>query len=123
MRSRRGRSPWRRWPEPLLALGFLATRGRSGRHAQPLVELPAGAARVFALSAGGAALLVATTAWVGSLAVAHPLLWTVPLALYLATFAIAFDRGGWMPHGVVRWTAFALLVAGFACCGVGRIRA
>jgi hypothetical protein len=49
-------------------------------------------ARWLLLSAVPAALLVSTTTYLSSEVASFPLLWAVPLALYLGTFIIAFSR-------------------------------
>jgi SAM-dependent methyltransferase len=48
-----------------------------------------------ALSATGSALLLAVTNHLTQNVASVPLLWLVPLALYLATFIIAFEGKGW----------------------------
>src|SRR5262245_54249516 len=52
------------------------------------------------LSAVPAALLIAVTAHVSTDVAASPLLWVIPLALYLATFVIVFQTRPILPH---RW--------------------
>src|ERR687887_357085 len=54
-----------------------------------------------ALAAVPAGLLVAVTAHISTDVAAVPLLWTLPLALYLLTFVIAFSRRPIIPHGFV----------------------
>jgi len=48
-----------------------------------------------ALSATGSVLLLAVTNHLTQNVASVPLLWLVPLTLYLATFIIAFEGGGW----------------------------
>jgi hypothetical protein len=54
-----------------------------------------------ALAAVPAGLLVAVTAHISTDVGAVPLLWVVPLALYLLTFVIAFSRRPVIPHWLV----------------------
>ena len=54
-----------------------------------------------ALAAVPAGLLVAVTAHISTDVGAVPLLWVVPLALYLLTFVIAFSRRPIIPHRLV----------------------
>ena len=56
-----------------------------------------------ALAAVPSALLIAITAHVSTDIAAAPFLWVVPLALYLATFVIAFQSRPILPH---RWITF-----------------
>jgi SAM-dependent methyltransferase len=52
-----------------------------------------------ALSAAGSVMLLAVTNHLTQNVASVPLLWLVPLTLYLATFIIAFEGGGWYrPH-------------------------
>src|ERR1700733_8002283 len=51
-----------------------------------------------ALSAVPAGLLIAVTAYVSTDIASAPLLWVIPLALYLATFVIVFHRQPIFPH-------------------------
>src|SRR5262249_37412037 len=53
-----------------------------------------------ALAAVPAALLIAVTAHISTDVAASPLLWVIPLALYLATFVIVFQTRPLIPH---RW--------------------
>jgi hypothetical protein len=54
-----------------------------------------------ALAAVPAGLLVAVTAHISTDIAAAPLLWVLPLALYLLTFVIAFSRRPIIPHRLV----------------------
>jgi hypothetical protein len=51
-----------------------------------------------ALAAVPSAFLIAVTAYISTDVAASPLLWVVPLALYLATFVIVFQRRPVIPH-------------------------
>jgi hypothetical protein len=57
-----------------------------------------------ALAAVPSALLIAVTAHISTDVAAAPLLWVVPLALYLATFVIVFQTRPILPH---RWMVLA----------------
>src|SRR5437016_4657268 len=59
------------------------------------------AASWVALAAVPAGLLIAVTAHISTDVAAVPLLWVLPLALYLLTFVIAFARRPIIPHWVV----------------------
>jgi spermidine synthase len=50
-----------------------------------------------ALAACGSVLLCAMTNHVTQNIAAIPLLWIVPLTMYLLSFVVAFSRGGWLP--------------------------
>lgn len=63
------------------------------------------------LGATGSAMLVATTHQISQDIAVTPLMWVVPLSLYLLTFIIAFERDRWYDRRV--WGAiFVLSVAG-----------
>src|SRR5437588_835869 len=55
----------------------------------------------FALAAVPSGLLIAVTAHISTDVAAVPLLWVVPLALYLLTFVIVFSRRAILPHAFV----------------------
>ena len=68
-------------------------------------------ARILALSAVPSALLLSITRYLTTDVAAVPLLWIVPLALYLATFVHAFARRALIPQPVlVRLVAPVLIV-------------
>jgi hypothetical protein len=58
-----------------------------------------------ALAAVPSALLIAITAHISTDVAAAPFLWVVPLALYLATFVIAFQSRPILPHWLVTFIA------------------
>lgn len=58
-----------------------------------------------ALAAVPSALLIAVTAHISTDVAAAPFLWVVPLALYLATFVIAFQSRPILPHRFVTFVA------------------
>jgi hypothetical protein len=70
-----------------------------------------------ALSAVGSALLVATTNQVTQNVAAVPLLWVLPLALYLLSFVLCFAGFG----GLGGWRHAALILLAVATLGVNRL--
>ncbi|HEX5012159.1 MAG TPA: ferrichrome ABC transporter permease, partial [Planctomycetota bacterium] len=67
----------------------------------------------FVLSTCGSALLLATTSQISQNVAAVPLLWVVPLALYLVTFILCFEHPRWSRRGPVAWmVAVALPLTG-----------
>ena len=61
------------------------------------------AARWIALAAVPSALLIAVTAHLSTDIAASPMLWVVPLALYLATFVVVFQTRPLIPHWLAVW--------------------
>ena len=94
---------------PLVLLARGASPERTGASARPIFRAPPRAAKVLALAAVPSALLVSVSTYIASDLVSAPLLWVAPLALYLATFAIAFARAPLVPHRVARGCAFPAL--------------
>jgi len=88
----------------LAACGWLMLRSQAPDAREPAaaVEAPApdarDAARWTALAAIPSGLLIAVTAHISTDVAAVPLLWVMPLALYLLTFVIAFQRRPLIPH-------------------------
>jgi protein-L-isoaspartate O-methyltransferase len=78
-----------------------------------------------ALAAIPAALLIAVTAHISTDVAAVPLLWVVPLALYLLTFVIVFQRRPLIPHGlaVALQPAFILVLVGALVLDPSRVLA
>ena len=66
-----------------------------------------------ALSACGSVLLLATTNRMCQEVAVVPFLWVVPMALYLATFIVAFDRQRWYHRGAyaIGLGAFSVIVS------------
>ena len=98
------------WSYALLGLGplifVLWFASAAGRVAVPATEAsgPASAlpvVRILALSAIPSGLLLALTRYLTTDVASVPLLWVVPLVLYLATFVHAFARRPLIPHSVV----------------------
>jgi SAM-dependent methyltransferase len=63
----------------------------------------------FALSTSGSALLMAITTHLGQNVAAIPLLWVLPLTLYLLSFILCFDSDRWYRRGLF-YILFAELV-------------
>ena len=89
---------------PFLVVLWLALpRGRTPVSATasslPVAALPW--ARILALSAVPSALLLALTRYLTTDVASVPLLWIVPLALYLGTFVHAFARREMIPHAIL----------------------
>jgi hypothetical protein len=106
----------------VLVIGFLglAIWRRSGRVAAPAIEAPAGAAvtwgerlRWIALAAIPSSLMLGVTTYITTDLGSAPFLWVAPLALYLATFIIAFQT---RPLISPYW-ALMLQGAAVAVCG------
>jgi SAM-dependent methyltransferase len=81
---------WRVWREPAMAGAAPAAGG------PPAGGRVTAGARLgwLALAAVPASLLLGTTTYITTDIAAVPLLWVVPLAVYLSTFILAFGRGG-----------------------------
>lgn len=81
---------WRVWREPAMAAGEPGADGPpAGGDRSPGARL-----HWLALSAVPASLLLGTTTYITTDIAAVPLLWVVPLAVYLSTFILAFGRRG-----------------------------
>ena len=87
----------------LIVLWLALPRGRTPVSATasslPVAALPW--ARILALSAVPTALLLALTRYLATDVASVPLLWIVPLALYLGTFVHAFARREMIPHAIL----------------------
>jgi hypothetical protein len=70
------------------------------------------------LAAIPAGLVIAVTAYISTDVAAAPLLWVLPLALYLLTFVAVFRDRPWLPHGFVV-QAVPFLVAPLAISLIG----
>jgi len=68
-------------------------------------------------SACGALLLSAVTSHLSQNIAAIPLLWVIPLTIYLLTFVIAFNSGNFYSHRAVRILVVLLMAAAFAGTG------
>jgi hypothetical protein len=93
----------------IVGCGVLLTRSRNAlpelaRADQSRLDAPPtwrDAASWVALAAVPSGLLIAVTAHVSTDVAASPLLWIIPLALYLATFVIVFQTKPLLPHRFV----------------------
>jgi SAM-dependent methyltransferase len=98
-----------------LLCGTLAWRSRADDVAAPAAEEaskpgPGLQALWVALAACASTLLLAFTGHMSLNVAAIPLLWVLPLALYLLSFVLCFEASGWYR----RWLFLPLLAAGFA---------
>ena len=117
-----------RWVWSLAYLAYLAVAvwswrlvSASGVEAPTAPQDPSAAptARQFlgwiVFSAGPSALLLAVTNLVGTEVGSFPLVWVVPLALYLATFIWAFRGDGLSDGWIASWPDALLFTALFCC--------
>ena len=104
---------WRAAAAGLRARGpALEERGLAAPHRQTRANagtLPV--ARILALSAVPSALLLGITGYLTTDVAAVPLLWIVPLALYLGTFVHAFARRPLIPHRLLARLVAPSLIA------------
>ena len=97
----------------VLALTTAVTGLLSGRPAAGRRDLRPGFHRgAFALAAAGSLTLVAVTTHLTRDVAAAPLLWTAPLAVYLATFVLAFRGGTPYPRRIL----VPMLLVSVAAC-------
>ena len=100
----------------VVSCGLLAWRGRNSQsiHSHSAEKLPPLSRRQLALWAALAAcpsiLMVADTSFLTENIAPIPLLWVAPLALYLLSFILAFERHGWYQRRIY----LPLLVLGLA---------
>ncbi len=86
-------------------------RSRSEEHSMPILasirkaDAPARADYLMwgALAACGSALLVTVMNHLCQNVASIPLLWVLPLGIYLLTFILSFDRQGWYQPALMRW--------------------
>jgi hypothetical protein len=102
-----------------LTVGCAAITARSWRNAAPARPSPPVAwsrrLRWAACAAVASSLMLSVTSYVSSEVASAPLLWAVPLAIYLLTFVIAFARRPVISHAVARRAVpIALLPAAMA---------
>jgi spermidine synthase len=81
----------------------VAARGNSATVAPAAAEKPTPGDRLswIVLAAIPAGLVIAVTAYVSTDVAAAPLLWVLPLALYLLTFVVVFRDRPWIRHDTV----------------------
>jgi hypothetical protein len=94
----------------IASCGFLlwrapASAGVSGPAAESNAPAPSFAlrARWVFLAAVPSGLLIAVTAHISTDVAAAPLLWVLPLSLYLLTWVLVFQQRPWLPHKWVLW--------------------
>src|SRR5207245_10006880 len=82
---------------------MVAARGNSVTVAAVVAEKPTLKDRLawIVLAAIPAGLVIAVTAYVSTDVAAAPLLWVLPLALYLLTFVAVFRDRPWLSHDLV----------------------
>ncbi len=80
-------------------------------NAEPLPAVPfASQLRWVALSAAGSMLLLAVSNHITQNVASVPLLWLLPLTLYLLTFILTFDGTGWYKRGLYAVPFFVLII-------------
>jgi SAM-dependent methyltransferase len=77
--------------------------GETAGEQEPAPPTAAGQILWVALAACASTLLLAVTNHLCQDVAAIPLLWIVPLAVYLLSFILCFDRAGWYSLTVFRW--------------------
>jgi hypothetical protein len=87
------------------------TRKTAGSRHEPKPSWPAIGRWIF-IAAVPSGLLVAVTAYISTDIGAAPLLWVIPLSLYLLTWVLVFQRQQLIPHRI------ALLLQPFAIAGI-----
>ena len=106
-----------------LLAALVAASAWARRNAPAVAELPQVAADDepvtvsqmllwLALGAVPSGLMLSTTTFLTTDIVAMPLLWVVPLGIYLLSFVVAFSTGRTLANGISRITPLILLVAG-----------
>lgn len=99
---------WRRLPPPA-AMRAPGAAGPAGGSSGAGRRLPAW----FALAALGSALLLAVTNHLTQNIPSFPMMWVLPLVIYLLSFTLAFDADRWYaPHA---WRAAALAALAVLC--------
>ncbi len=125
-------SAWWSWGYVIFAVMCAVVASRSGltkgRNSTEAAEFewvsPMRKAVWFALAAAGSMLLLSVTNHIDENVAAVPLLWVLPLALYLLTFVLAFGtrtiyrRSLW-----IRLLAFALGIFGYAIFNINSVEA
>lgn len=99
---------WRVWREPAMAAPGPAAGGPAAAGGPGTGPRTGARFQWLLLSAVPASLLLGTTTYITTDIAAVPLLWVVPLAVYLSTFILAFGRRG------ARWGRLARPVAPLA---------
>lgn len=94
-------------PPPTAGSGLPARPGAAGQERAAAIE-PRLTARWLALSAGTAAAMLAATNQLAFDFGSLPLIWILPLGIYLATFVANFKKNPWFPSGL-HWCLLAFL--------------
>lgn len=105
----------------LLASGVLAGRGAAARPARAVPAAPIGAARIagwVVLAFVPSSLMLAVTTKISTDMGAIPLIWVVPLALYLLSFVVTFRARPLVSPGTLR-AAHLVALAGLAALFLG----
>ncbi len=93
----------------------IAWISRTSYTIRDMAPKPSGRLTWIALAAAGSMLLLATTNQLTQNVAAVPLLWIVPLAIYLITFILCFESSRWYRRGIyLRLLAMALGAVGYA---------
>jgi spermidine synthase len=97
----------------VLGCGLLMPRGAAVAVAASIVPKPATREilRWIVLSAIPSGLMLSTTLYLTTDIVAMPLLWVLPLGLYLLSFSVAFASRRGPADAIIRMAPFALLIA------------
>jgi len=76
-------------------------------------------ARWIFLAAVPSGLLIAVTAHISTDVAAAPLLWVLPLSLYLLTWVLVFQQRPWLPHKWVLWAQPAAIAGVIVLLAIG----
>jgi hypothetical protein len=76
-------------------------------------------ARWVFLAAVPSGLLIAVTAHISTDVAAAPLLWVLPLSLYLLTWVLVFQQRPWLPHKWVLWAQPAAIAGVIVLLAIG----
>lgn len=90
-------------------------RGPAATAAAPVAVTPVSLRRILhwiALAAVPSGMMLSTTTYLTTDIVAMPLLWVVPLGLYLLSFSVAFADNRRLADGIVRVTLLVVLLGG-----------
>jgi SAM-dependent methyltransferase len=114
-----GAIAWSTRTQPAGTSLFEEDYARPGRTA---AARPASPLLWFLLAMGGGMMLTAVTSHLTQNIAAIPLLWLPPLALYLLTFILTFQGGGWYPRSAaLRLALLALVGMGYMLLDIRKI--
>ena len=97
------------------ACALLLPRGPAAATAVPVATTPVPLRRIvhwIALAAVPSGMMLSTTTYLTTDIVAMPLMWVVPLGLYLLSFSVAFADNRRLADGIVRVTLLVVLLGG-----------